>query len=130
MSGSGEMTSPSQLIEARIEELDDWRGSVLSLLRTVIRQADPEAAEEWKWVKPTSGGTAVWSHQGGIRTGEVYRSVVKVTFYVAPRWTIRPASSTPASAARSGAQSFSRGRQRRRGSPEGARSRRGFLNVS
>jgi hypothetical protein len=73
--------TPSQLIDARIEELDDWRGQMLSRLRAVIRQADPEAAEEWKWVEPSGGGTAVWSHDGGICTGEVYKSVVKLTFF-------------------------------------------------
>jgi hypothetical protein len=73
--------TPSQLIDARIEELADWRGATLSRLRTLIKQADPEVVEEWKWVKPSSGGTAVWSHQGGICTGEVYKSVVKLTFF-------------------------------------------------
>jgi len=73
--------APSELIDARIEELDDWRGRTLSRLRTLIKQADPEAVEEWKWVKPKSGGTAVWSHDGGICTGEVYKNVVKLTFF-------------------------------------------------
>src|SRR4051794_10169343 len=73
--------SASEVIDARIRELDDWRGATLSRLRTVIRQADPGIAEEWKWVKPSSGGTAVWSHHGGICTGEVYKSVVKLTFF-------------------------------------------------
>ena len=73
--------TPAQLIDARIEELGDWRGETLSRLRTLIRQADPEVVEEWKWVKPGSGGTPVWSHQGGICTGEVYKSVVKLTFF-------------------------------------------------
>jgi hypothetical protein len=73
--------APSQLIDARIEELGDWRGTTLSRLRTLIKQADPEVVEEWKWVKPTSGGTAVWSHDGGICTGEVYKNVVKLTFF-------------------------------------------------
>jgi hypothetical protein len=73
--------APSELIDARIDELDDWRGTTLSRLRTLIKQADPEAVEEWKWVKPKSGGTAVWSHDGGICTGEVYKNVVKLTFF-------------------------------------------------
>jgi hypothetical protein len=73
--------TPAQLIDARIEELGDWRGETLSRMRTLIRQADPEVVEEWKWVKPGSGGTPVWSHQGGICTGEVYKSVVKLTFF-------------------------------------------------
>jgi hypothetical protein len=72
---------PSQLIDARIAELGDWRGETLSRLRTLIRQADPDVVEEWKWVKPSSGGTAVWSHQGGICTGEVYKDKVKLTFF-------------------------------------------------
>jgi hypothetical protein len=73
--------SPSELIDARVEEYDDWRGEMLSRLRTLIRQADPDVVEEWKWVKPSSGGTPVWSDQGGICTGEVYKSVVKLTFF-------------------------------------------------
>ena len=80
-SGSQETQTPSQLIDARIKELGDWRGKTLSRLRTLIKQADPEAVEEWKWVKPTSGGTAVWSHDGGICTGEVYKNAVKLTFF-------------------------------------------------
>ncbi|MFL5982305.1 MAG: DUF1801 domain-containing protein [Gaiellaceae bacterium] len=71
----------SQQIDARIEELGDWRGATLERLRKLIRQADPEAVEEWKWVKPSSGGTAVWSHDGGICTGEVYKDKVKLTFF-------------------------------------------------
>jgi len=73
--------SGSQQIDERIKELGDWRGETLSRLRALIKQADPEVVEEWKWVKPTSGGTAVWSHDGGICTGEVYKSVVKLTFF-------------------------------------------------
>src|SRR3954463_13640773 len=73
--------APSDLIDARIEELNDWRGRTLSRLRALIKQADPEAVEEWKWVKPKSGGTAVWSHDGGICTGEVYKDKVKLTFF-------------------------------------------------
>jgi hypothetical protein len=73
--------SPPQLIDARIAELDDWRGEMLARLRALIKQADPGVVEEWKWVKPTSGGTAVWSHHGGICTGEVYKNKVKLTFF-------------------------------------------------
>ena len=80
MSPAQEKTA-SELIDERIEELGDWRGATLSRLRTVITQTDPEIVEEWKWVKPSSGGTAVWSHHGGICTGEVYKSVVKLTFF-------------------------------------------------
>jgi hypothetical protein len=80
-SGSQETKAPSQLIDARIKELGDWRGRTLSRLRTLIKQADPEVVEEWKWIKPTSGGTPVWSHHGGICTGEVYKNVVKLTFF-------------------------------------------------
>ena len=79
--GSQEKEAPPQLMDARIEELGDWRGRTLARVRTLIRQADPEVVEEWKWVKPTSGGTPVWSHQGGICTGEVYKNVVKLTFF-------------------------------------------------
>jgi hypothetical protein len=73
--------SPSEQIDARIEELGGWRGEALSRLRTLIREADPDVVEEWKWVKPSSGGTPVWSHDGGICTGEAYKSVVKLTFF-------------------------------------------------
>jgi hypothetical protein len=73
--------SPSQLIDARIKELGDWRGEALSRLRTLIKQADPEVVEEWKWRKPSNPGVPVWSHQGGICTGETYKSVVKLTFF-------------------------------------------------
>jgi hypothetical protein len=67
--------SPSELIDARIEELDDWRGEMLSRLRTLIKEADPGVTEEWKW-----RGTPVWSHHGIICTGETYRKAVKMTF--------------------------------------------------
>src|SRR5919197_116929 len=80
-SGSQEKKAPSQLIDARIKELGDWRGRTLSRVRTLIKQADPEVVEEWKWIKPTSGGTPVWSHDGGICTGEAYKNVVKLTFF-------------------------------------------------
>src|SRR5262245_14588171 len=81
MNDSQEGKAPSQRIDVKIEELSDWRGQTLSRLRTLIKQADPDVVEEWKWVKPSSGGTAVWSHDGGICTGEVYKSVVKLTFF-------------------------------------------------
>ena len=67
--------SPSRLIDARIRELDDWRGRMLSHVRDLIRQADPDVVEEWKW-----RGVPVWSHDGMICTGETYKSVVKLTF--------------------------------------------------
>ena len=73
--------TPSQQIDAKIEELGDWRGDTLARLRSLIKDADPDAVEEWKWVKPSSGGTAVWSHDGGICTGEVYKDKVKLTFF-------------------------------------------------
>ena len=72
--------SPSQLIDARIKELSDWRGETLARVRSLIKQADPEVVEEWKWVKPTNPGTPVWSHAGMICTGETYKNVVKMTF--------------------------------------------------
>ncbi|HEY4820500.1 MAG TPA: DUF1801 domain-containing protein [Xanthobacteraceae bacterium] len=67
--------SPSRLIDAKIKELDDWRGKTLSHVRALIKQADPEVVEEWKW-----RGVPVWSHDGLICTGETYKSVVKLTF--------------------------------------------------
>src|SRR3954451_24139328 len=78
MEGKGD--SASQLIDARIKELGDWRGETLARGRDLIKQADPEVVEEWKWVKPTNPGTPVWSHAGIICTGETYKSVVKMTF--------------------------------------------------
>lgn len=72
---------PSQLIDARIEELGDWRGATLSRLRGLIKQADPDVVEEWKWKKATNPGVPVWSHEGIICTGETYKSVVKLTFF-------------------------------------------------
>lgn len=77
---SQEGTSPSELIDARIEELGDWRGKTLGRVRRVIKEADPDVVEEWKWVKPTNPGTPVWSHAGIICTGETYKSAVKMTF--------------------------------------------------
>jgi len=70
----------SDQIDARIRELDDWRGELLSRLRALIKQADPEVVEEWKWKKATNPGVPVWSHDGIICTGETYKSVVKMTF--------------------------------------------------
>jgi hypothetical protein len=72
--------SPSRLIDARIKELGDWRGESLSRIRTLIKEADPDIVEEWKWVKATNPGTPVWSHDGIICTGESYKSTVKLTF--------------------------------------------------
>jgi len=74
-SGSRKGKSPSRLIDERIKELGDWRGKMLARLRTLIKQADPEVVEEWKW-----RGVPVWSHHGLICTGETYKSVVKMTF--------------------------------------------------
>ena len=73
--------SPSQLIDAKIEELGDWRGKTLATVRKLIKKADPEVVEEWKWRKASSPGVPVWSHQGQICTGETYKSVVKLTFF-------------------------------------------------
>ena len=72
--------SPSRLIDARIKQLNDWRGKTLSRVRALIRQADPDVVEEWKWVKATNPGTPVWSHGGIVCTGETYKNIVKVTF--------------------------------------------------
>lgn len=73
-SGSQEGKAPSQLIDARIKELADWRGKLLSRLRALVKEADPDVVEEWKWSVP------VWSHDGLICTGETYEKVVKMTF--------------------------------------------------
>src|SRR6267378_7684548 len=74
-------TNASKLMDKRISELGDWRGKTLSKVRGIIKEADPDIVEEWKWVKPTNPGTPVWSHNGGICTGESYKSVVKLTFF-------------------------------------------------
>src|SRR5574342_259227 len=79
-SGASQGQSASELISRRISELGDWRGKTLSRMRTLIKEADPDIVEEWKWVKPTAPGTPVWSHDGIICTGESYKNVVKLTF--------------------------------------------------
>ena len=79
-SDASQSQSASQLISKRIAELGDWRGKTLSRMRTLIKKADPDVVEEWKWVKPTKPGTPVWSHDGIICTGESYKNVVKLTF--------------------------------------------------
>ena len=71
----------SDQIDDRIKELGDWRGETLSRVRGIIRSADPEIVEEWKWKKATSPGVPVWSRDGGICTGETYKNVVKLTFF-------------------------------------------------
>src|SRR5262244_3360292 len=73
--------SASAMIDARIKELGDWRAKMLAKVRGIIKEADPEIVEEWKWAKATSPGTPVWSHDGGVCTGETYKSVVKLTFF-------------------------------------------------
>ena len=79
-SSASQAQPASELISNRIAELGDWRGKILSRMRTLIKQADPDVVEEWKWVKATNPGTPVWSHDGIICTGESYKSVVKLTF--------------------------------------------------
>ncbi|HZR15001.1 MAG TPA: DUF1801 domain-containing protein [Acidimicrobiia bacterium] len=74
-------TDASKLIDKRIRELGDWRGETLGAVRAIIKDADPDVVEEWKWAKATSPGTPVWSHNGGICTGETYKNVVKLTFF-------------------------------------------------
>src|SRR5919197_1593849 len=71
----------SEAIDRRIKELGDWRGKTLQGVRELIKEADPDIVEEWKWAKATSPGTPVWSHGGGICTGETYKNVVKLTFF-------------------------------------------------
>jgi hypothetical protein len=74
-------TAASKRITKRIRELGDWRGEVLARARQLIHDADPEIQEEWKWEKASSPGTPVWSHHGGVCTGESYQKVVKLTFF-------------------------------------------------
>jgi hypothetical protein len=78
---ANDKTDASKLLDDRIRELGDWRGKTLGKVRRMIKEADPEIVEEWKWVKPTNPGTPVWSHGGGICTGETYKKVVKLTFF-------------------------------------------------
>jgi hypothetical protein len=75
------MDTASELISERIKELGDWRGKTLEEVRRLIKEADPEIVEEWKWRKPSNPGTPVWSHSGGICTGETYKNKVKLTFF-------------------------------------------------
>ena len=79
-SGASQGQSASELISRRIAELGDWRGETLSRMRKLIKEADPDAVEELKWVKASSPGTPVWSHDGIVCTGESYKEVVKLTF--------------------------------------------------
>src|SRR4051794_4185446 len=79
--GRPQSEAASAKISERIHELGDWRGENLAHVRQLIHAADPDIEEEWKWEKPTSGGTAVWSHDGGVCTGESYKQVVKLTFF-------------------------------------------------
>jgi hypothetical protein len=79
-SGASQDQPASDLISKRVVELGDWRGKTLARMRALIKQADPDVVEEWKWAKATSPGTPVWSHDGIICTGESYKSVVKLTF--------------------------------------------------
>ena len=79
-SGTSEGPSASALISKKIADLGDWRGKTLGRMRTLIKDADPEVVEEWKWAKATTPGTPTWSHDGIICTGESYKSVVKLTF--------------------------------------------------
>ena len=79
-SGANQGPSASDLISRRIADLGDWRGKTLGRMRTLIKKADPDVVEEWKWVKPTKPGTPVWSHDGIICTGESYKKAVKLTF--------------------------------------------------
>src|SRR4029453_11441096 len=78
---ANDQANAPKLIDERIRDLGDWRGKTLSRVRGIIKNADPDIVEEWKWVNPTNPGTPVWSHNGGICTGETYKNVVKLTFF-------------------------------------------------
>ena len=80
MKGPIQVESASAFIDEKIKELGDWRGKMLAKVRDIVHKADPEIVEEWKWAKPTSPGTPVWSHGGIVCTGETYKNVVKMTF--------------------------------------------------
>ncbi len=75
------VSDASKQLDNAIAQLGDWRGKTLTWVREVIMEADPDVIEEWKWVKPTSPGVPVWSHAGGICTGETYKNIVKLTFH-------------------------------------------------
>ncbi len=81
MERDADSSAASKSITKRIEELGDWRGETLAAVRDLIHDADPEIEEEWKWEKPSSSGTPVWSHDGIVCTGESYKQVVKLTFF-------------------------------------------------
>jgi hypothetical protein len=81
MQMADDTTNASRLIDERIKELGDWRGKALGEVRAIIKRAEPDVVEEWKWAKATSPGTPVWAHDGGICTGESYKNVVKLTFH-------------------------------------------------
>jgi hypothetical protein len=81
MQVANETTDASTRIDQRIRELGDWRGKTLGKVRGIIKKADPDIVEEWKWAKATNPGTPVWSHKGDVCTGETYKSVVKLTFF-------------------------------------------------
>lgn len=78
---ANDQSNASELIDKRIAELGDWRGKTLSEVRAIIKKAEPDVVEEWKWAKATSPGTPVWSYGGGICTGETYKNAVKLTFF-------------------------------------------------
>lgn len=78
---ANDKTNASKLIDEKIREVGDWRGKTLSKVRGIVKEADPDVVEEWKWAKSTNPGTPVWSHNGGICTGEIYKDVVKLTFF-------------------------------------------------
>ncbi|HET6875854.1 MAG TPA: DUF1801 domain-containing protein [Acidimicrobiales bacterium] len=78
---AADQSNASEMIDQRIKDLGDWRGKTLEKVRAIIKKADPDVVEEWKWAKATSPGTPVWSHNGGICTGESYQKVVKLTFF-------------------------------------------------
>ena len=104
-SAEQKVESASQLIAARIKELGDWRGKTLSRVRALIRKAEPEVVEEWKWRKASNPGVPVWYRHGPICTGETYKSVVKLTFFKGASLEDPSACSTRASRATPGAQS-------------------------
>ena len=79
-----EGSDASEQLDNAIAQLGDWRGNTLAWVREVVKEADPDVVEEWKWVKPTSPGVPVWSHAGGICTGETYNNLVKLTFHKGP----------------------------------------------
>ena len=124
-SGSQEARSPSQLIDERIEQLGDWRAEMLGRIRTLVKEADPEVVEEWKW-----RGVPTWMHGGILCTGETYKNIVKVTFFKGASLEDPSALFNSSLGENAACNRLPGGRGDRRGGVEGARCAAVILNTS